>query len=271
MTSKPSQAQMTFFGHIDVLRRMFFRVALICIVIAIGFFVAMPYLFDGVILGPCRHDFAFYQLLHSVGDALGLTSEFFTRSNDVHLMNITLTSPFFIHLSTAFWLSVVVGVPYILYEIWRFIAPALYKKEKKPVRMALFVGTLMFYLGVTVAYFMVFPLTLRFLANYELSSLVPNQLTLDTYIDNFMMMHLMMGLVFELPMVTWLLSLLGIVDRSMLRKYRRHATVLIFILAAIITPTGDPFTLTIVALPLCLLYELSIWMIKKPTPEIQEV
>lgn len=261
---------MTFWEHIDILRRIFFRVALVCIIIAVGFFIAMPYIFDDAVLAPCRHDFYFYEFLRYVGETLQLTGDFFTKSNDVHLMNITLTSPFFIHLSTAFWMSVVVGVPYILYEIWRFIAPALYPNEKSHVRIALFVGTLMFYLGVAVAYFMVFPLTLRFLANYELSAQVPNQLTLDTYIDNFMMMHLMMGLVFELPMVTWLLSLIGIVDRSMLRKYRRHAVVLIFILAAIITPTGDPFTLTIVALPLCLLYELSIWMIKKPKKEVEE-
>ena len=138
--------------------------------------------------------------------------------------------------------------------------------------MALSVGTIMFFLGVLLGYFMVYPLTLRFLATYELSTQIENQISLNSYIDNFMMLVLMMGLVFELPLVTWLLSLMGLVTKSFLRKYRRHAIVLIFIVAAIITPTGDPFTLSVVAIPLCLLYEMSILLIKdKPREDKEEL
>ena len=130
----------------------------------------------------------------------------------------------------------------------------------------------MFFLGVLLGYFMVYPLTLRFLATYELSTQIENQISLNSYIDNFMMLVLMMGLVFELPLVTWLLSLMGLVTKSFLRKYRRHAIVLIFIVAAIITPTGDPFTLSVVAIPLCLLYEMSILLIKdKPREDKEEL
>lgn len=260
--------EMTFWDHLDVLRRVLFRVVVVWLVLAIGFFIAMPYLFDSVILAPCHNDFIFYQLLHKIGDWLNLSGEFFTQQFEVKLININLASPFFIHISTAFWMSVVMSAPYLLFEVWLFIKPALYPNEEKNVRRALGVGTIMFFLGVLLGYFMVYPLTLRFLATYELSAQIENQISLNSYIDNFMMLVLMMGLVFELPLVTWLLSLMGLVTKSFLRKYRRHAVVLIFIIAAIITPTGDPFTLSVVAIPLCLLYEMSILLIKdKPKEE----
>ncbi len=155
----------------------------------------------------------------------------------------------------------------ILFEIWRFISPALYPSERRGVRKALAVGSGMFFLGVLWGYSRVYPLTLRFLSTYTLSTAIENQISLNSYIDNFMMLILCMGLAFELPLVTWLLSLLGIVNKAFLRKYRRHAAVLIVVLAAVITPTGDPFTLTAVGLPLYLLYELSILMIKDKKTE----
>ena len=174
-----------------------------------------------------------------------------------------MAAQFFTHLSTAFWLSVVTAVPYLIYEAWRFIAPALYKEEKRGVRKAFLLGTVMFFIGVAVGYFMVFPLTLRFLATYELSGAIENQISLNSYIDIFMMLILCIGLSFELPLVTWILSLIGLLNRKTMREYRRHSVIVIFILAAIITPTGDPFTLSVVAIPLCLLYEMSIYLMKK--------
>ena len=242
-------------------------------VLAIGYFIAMPYLFDHVILAPCHNDFIFYDLLRHIGKTFDLTDDFFTQQFYVKLVNINLAAPFFIHMSTAFWMSVVTAMPYIFFEIWRFINPALYPNERKGVRKALTIGTVMFFIGVLLGYFMVYPLTLRFLSTYQLSSEVENILSLNSYIDNFMMLVLCMGLAFELPLVTWLLSLLGVVNKSFLRRYRRHAVVVIVIAAAIITPTGDPFTLSVVAIPLYLLYEMSILMIKdkKKTEEEEEV
>lgn len=262
-------AEMTFWDHLDVLRRVLIRVVGVWLVLAVGFFIAMPYLFDSVILAPCHNDFAFYHLLHKIGDWFHLSGDFFTQHFEVKLININLASPFFIHISTAFWMSIVMSVPYLLFEIWRFIKPALYPNEKKNVRMALGIGTVMFFLGVLLGYFMVYPLTLRFLATYELSAEIENRISLNSYIDNFMMLILMMGLVFELPLVTWLLSLMGLVTKSFLRKYRRHAVVVIFVVAAIITPTGDPFTLSVVAIPLWMLYELSILLIKDKPRELE--
>jgi sec-independent protein translocase protein TatC len=259
--------EFTFWDHLDELRRVLFRILGVWFVLAIGYFIAMPWLFDHVVMAPCHNDFIFYDLLRSAGEVLHLDDDFFTQKFEVKLININLAAPFFIHMSTAFWMSVVTAAPYLFYEIWRFVSPALYKNERRGVKKALAIGTLMFFLGVLVGYFMVYPLTLRFLSTYQLSSSIENHISLNSYIDNFMMLVLCMGLAFELPMLTWLLSLLGIVDRPFLRKYRRHAIVLLVIIAAVITPTGDPFTLTMVAVPLYLLYELSILMVKEKKDE----
>ena len=257
-----SEKELTFWDHLDELRRVLFRVLGVWFVLAVGYFIAMPYLFDQVIMAPCRNDFVFYDLLRRIGEVFHLEGDFFTQDFHVKLININLAAPFLIHMSTAFWMSVVTAAPYLFYEVWRFVSPALYPHEMRGVRKAMLIGTVMFFIGVLLGYFMVYPLTLRFLSTYQLSSLIENQISLNSYIDNFMMLILCMGLAFELPLVTWLLSLLGIVHKRLLRKYRRHAAVLIVILAAVITPTGDPFTLAVVAIPLYLLYELSILMIK---------
>ena len=262
--------ELTFWDHLDVLRKALFRIIGVWFVLAVGYFIAMPSLFDSVILAPCHNDFVFYDLLRYIGERLQLKDDFFTQEFHVKLVNINLAAPFLIHMSTAFWMSVVTAAPYLFYEIWRFVSPALYPHELRGVRKAMLIGAGMFFVGVLIGYFMVYPLTLRFLSTYQLSSLIENQISLNSYIDNFMMLILCMGLAFELPLVTWLLSLLGIVHKRLLRKYRRHAVVLIVIVAAVITPTGDPFTLAVVAIPLYLLYELSILMIKDKPAEAEE-
>ena len=264
--------ELTFWDHLDELRRVLFRVLGVWFVLAVGYFIAMPYLFDNVVLAPCHNDFIFYDLLRYIGNKFDLHDEFFTQEFQIKLININLAAPFFIHISTAFWMSVVTAAPYIFFEMWRFISPALYPGERRGVQKALGLGTVMFFVGVLLGYFMVYPLTLRFLSTYQLSAAIENQISLNSYIDNFMMLVLCMGLAFELPLVTWLLSLLGLVHKTFLRKYRRHAVVIIVIAAAVITPTGDPFTLTVVAVPLYLLYEMSILMIKdKKTDETEEI
>ncbi len=252
--------ELTFWDHLDELRRVLLRVLGVWFVLTVGYFIAMPWLFDEVVLAPCRDDFVFYGLLRRMGQALNLHDDFFTQEFQVRLVNINLAAPFFIHVSTAFWMSVVTAAPYLFYEVWRFVRPALYPGEAKGVQKALGVGTAMFFAGVLLGYFMVWPLTLRFLSSYRLSAAVENQISLNSYIDNFMMLVLCMGLAFELPLVMWLLSLLGVIRKDFLRKHRRHAIVLTVVAAAVITPTGDPFTLTVVAVPLYLLYEASILM-----------
>lgn len=265
------ERELSFWDHLDVLRWLIVRVIVAWVVLAVAFFIIMPDFFDKIILAPCYNDFIFYDCLRWIGKTLHLNDPFFTQDGfEVHLQNINLASQFFVHITTSFLMAVVVTAPYLVYEIWRFVRPALYPNELKGVRKAFSLGTMFFFLGVAVGYFMIFPLALRFLSTYQLSAAIENEISLNSYIDNFMMLVLMMGVAFELPLVTWLLSLLGLVTRSFLREYRRHAFLVIVVFAAIITPTGDPFTLSAVALPLYLLYELSIFMVKEKKDEDED-
>ena len=186
-------------------------------------------------------------------------------SNDhfsVELININVASQFLTHISTSFWFALVLIFPYLTFEIWRFVQPALFDNEKKSVGLAFAFGTFMFFLGCAVGYFLVFPFTFRFLTEYQLSPLITNQISLTSYMGNFLMLIFVMGIVFELPLLAWLLSKLGLVTKTFFRKYRKHAVVVLLVLSAVITPTGDPFTLMIVFLPLYLLYELSIKIVR---------
>jgi sec-independent protein translocase protein TatC len=170
-------------------------------------------------------------------------------------------------MTMSFYLALLIAFPYLIYEIWRFISPALYIHERRSVRWVLLFGGVMFFIGCTVGYCLVFPMTLRFLYTYQLSETIVNQISLDSYMDNFIMLIFIMGVVFELPLVSWLLSQLGILKRSFFHKYRRHAVVILLMLAAFITPSSDPFTLSVVFFPLYFLYELSSLLVKKD-PEI---
>ncbi|KAA6314211.1 Sec-independent protein translocase protein TatC, partial [termite gut metagenome] len=167
-------------------------------------------------------------------------------------------------------LALILTFPYLAFELWRFISPALYADEKKNIKWVFMFGTVMFFLGCFVGYLLVFPMTLRFLAGYQLSDMIKNQISLDSYMDNFLMLIFIMGIVFELPLLSWLLSKLGLLNRSFFKKYRRHAVVALLILAAVITPSGDPFTLSVVFIPLYFLYELSSFFVKAVPKEENE-
>ncbi|MFR9620411.1 MAG: twin-arginine translocase subunit TatC [Rikenellaceae bacterium] len=254
---------MTFWDHIEELRWVIGRIVGVWVVIAIGYFVAMPYIFESVILAPCNNDFILYEILRSASQIWGVESSFVDSNFQVTLININLAAPLLIHLSTAFALSIITTTPYLFYEGWRFVKPALYPAEQRGVKIALLFGSVMFYIGVAVGYFLIYPLTLRFLSTYQLSGLIENTISLNSYIENFTMLIISMGIAFEIPLVLWLLSLMGIITHDVLRQYRRHAIVAIVIIAAVITPTSDPFTLAIVALPLYILYELSLLIVRQ--------
>ena len=255
--------EMSFWDHIDALRAVLVRIVIVLVVMTLGLFFVMHALFDKVILAPCHGDFVLYRLFERMTSAVPWLPQFSTDGFNVELINIKLASQFFIHMSTSFWLALVLTFPIVLYFLWTFVAPALYPKEKKGVKTAFLVGCVMFFIGVAVGYFVVFPVTLRFLADYHVSLLVPNQISLDSYMDTFLMLIFIMGVIFELPLLAWLLGVLGILHRNFFRIYRRHAVVVLLVLAAIITPTGDPFTLMVVFLPIYLLYEISAFLVPK--------
>ena len=254
--------EMTFWGHLEVLRWSIMRVGIALVVCMIGCFVGMQYIFDSFILGPASSDFFLYKWLSGLHGTGGIFPDF-SRDFSVDIININVASQFTTHISTSFWLALVIVFPYLIYEIWKFISPALFQDEKKNVRIAFFFGTFMFYLGCAVGYGVVFPFTFRFLTEYQVSTEIVNQISLNSYMGNFLMMVFVMGLVFEIPLLAWVLSAIGVVNKDFLKKYRRHAVVVLLILAAVITPTGDPFTLMVVFLPLYLLYELSIKVVRK--------
>ena len=255
---------LSFWGHLEVLRWALMRITVVMLICVVGCFVAMPHIFDSFILGPTSSDFFLYKWLSGV-KFLGFSDETF----HVDIININVASQFMTHITTSFWFSLVLVFPYLIYEILKFISPALFPNEKRSVGFAFGFGTVMFFAGCALGYCLVFPFTFRFLTEYQISETIANQINLNSYMGNFLMMVFIMGIVFELPLLTWVLSRIGIVSKEFLKKYRRHAIVVLMVLAAVITPTGDPFSLMIVFVPLFLLYELGIVVARDKNPNIE--
>lgn len=251
-------SQMTFWDHLENLRWALVRVAVLLLAVMIAWFCAMPHIFDGFVLGPTTSQFPLYRYLSRLGELGSFFPDFGNDDYRVEIININVASQFMIHISTSFWFALVTVFPYLVFEVWCFVRPALYPREVRSVSTAFLLGTGMFFLGCAVGYWLVFPFTFRFLTEYQLSASITNQISLNSYMGNFLMLIFLMGIVFELPLLSWLLSRLGVVNRAFFRRYRRHAVVALMVLSAFITPSGDPFTLMIVFLPLYMLYELGI-------------
>lgn len=239
---------LTFWDHLDVLRSSLIRIAVAVAVLAVAAFVLKEQLFS-VVLAPRSSDFVTYRLL-------GVTPF------HLHLMNTGLTEQFMIHMRTALYAGLLAASPYVLYELFRFVSPGLYQNERRYAGWIVGAAYVMFLVGTLVNYFVVFPLTVRFLGTYQVSPDVANMLTLQSYVDTLLGMSLVMGVVFELPVVCGLMGRMGLLTDQWMNDYRRHAIVAILVVAAIITPTTDVFTLFVVALPIYLLYEVSIWIVR---------
>mgnify|MGYP003292770865 CR=1 FL=1 len=227
---------MTFWEHLDELRNGILRSLAVVTIFALLAFGFKDELF-AIVLAP--------------------------KDPDIRLINTELTSQFMVHMTISFYAGIVAATPYIIYELYKFIAPALYQHERRYATRIVLSGYIMFMAGAMFSYFVVFPFTFRFLGNYQVSADIDNLISLSSYIDTFVILSLMMGTVFELPVVSWFLGKLGLLNRQLMQRYRRHAIVAILIVAAFITPTTDAFTLFIVALPVYLLYELSTFVVPK--------
>ncbi len=262
---------MTFWDHLDALRSVLLRAAAAVTVIAIASFVAMPWVFDHFIMAPCNASFPTYRFFNWIATNCGFPELATTGDFSVDIVSIDLSSQFFTHLSASGWTALLVGFPLIIYLLWGFVAPGLHKHERRGAGRAFIFGNLMFYTGVAAGYLIVFPLALRFLADYRLSGAIRPIVSLNSYMENFFTMLIAMGAVFELPPLAWLLGKTGLLKRSFFSHYRRHAVVVLLILAAIITPTGDPFTLMIVFLPVYILWEAAALLVPPDTPEDSEI
>ena len=250
---------MTFGGHLEVLRKMLFRIIGVMLVFAVVIFCAKDTTFR-LLLAPCDNGFATYRWIEQLAGALGM--DFHFEPFHVQLINTELSSQFMTHMSTAVYLALLFASPYVVVELYRFIAPALYENERHysvAVAVAVYV---LFMLGVLMSYYVLFPFALRFLGTYQVMPDVVNQINLSSYISTFTTLTLLMGLVFQIPVLSFFLAKMGLLEAGFMRRYRRHAFVVIAVIAAFITPP-DIFTCCLVTLPMYGLYELSIVIVGK--------
>lgn len=239
---------LTFWDHLDVLRSSIIRMIVAAVVMGIAAFFLKDWLFS-IVLAPKDSSFITYRLLG-------------VEPFSIQLVNTGLTEQFMIHMKVALMAGILVASPYIIYTLFRFVSPALYENERRHSVRITVAAYVMFLVGVVVNFFLIFPLTVRFLGTYKVSEEVMTMLTITSYIDTLLMMSLVFGIIFEIPVVSWLLAKAGMLKSSWMTKYRRHAIVAILIIAAIITPTADIMTLVIVSLPIWLLYEVSILLVR---------
>lgn len=251
------EAQLSFWEHLDVLRGVLFRSAIVTVLCGIVAFLFKDELF-AVVLAPKDSGFITYRWLSHLSRLTGGEA---MDAFSVQLVNTGLAQQFVIHMKTALCAGLLCASPYVIYQLFGFISPALYQNERRYAVGIIMSSYVMFVAGMLISYYLIFPLTFRFLGTYQVSTDVTNMITLESYMSTLAMMCLTLGALFELPVVAWLLGRLGIVKASYMRRYRRHAIVVILVVAAVITPTSDAFTLMVVALPIWMLYEASIWIV----------
>lgn len=254
------EEQMSFWEHLDVLRIMLLRVGVVIVACGVVAFLFKDEVF-GIVLAPRSDSFVTYRLF----DALSRAVMPSTGADDfsVQLINTGLSAQFMIHMKTSVWVGCLLASPYVLYSLFRFVSPALRANEQRHAVRFVGGGYALFMLGVAVSYFLIFPFTFKFLGTYQVSADVTNMITLQSYVGTLMTLSLMMGLVFELPLLCWTLGRMGLLSADTMRHYRKHAVIIILVVAAIITPTSDVFTLTLVALPMWLLYEVGVLLVPR--------
>lgn len=245
---------LTFGGHLEVFRRMLFRILAVAGAIAIVVFCFKDETFR-LLLAPSEWDFVTYRWIERMIQAIGY--DFHFKEYHVNLIATDLSSQFMTHITTAVYLGLLGASPYILFELFRFVSPALYDNERRYSVLVAVVIYALFLVGVLMNYFVLFPISFRFLGTYSVAERVVSNITLDSYISTFVSLTLAMGLVFQLPVLAYFLGRMGFITADMLARYRRHAIIVIMLLSAIITPP-DVMTLVLVAIPLYLLYEVSI-------------
>jgi len=249
---------LTFGGHLEVLRQMLFRILGVAGVITVAVLCFKDTTWE-LLLAPSEWNFCTYRWIESAMHATGIKFNF--EEFHVEMIATDLSSQFMTHITTAVYLGLLGASPYILYELFRFISPALYENERKYSVQVAGIIYVLFILGVLMSYFILFPISFRFLGTYSVSAKVVSNITLDSYISTFVSLTLVMGVVFQLPVIAFFLGKLGIVTHELLEDYRKHSFIVIMLVAAVITPP-DLMTLILVTIPLYLLYEISIRVVK---------
>ena len=248
----------TFWDHLDELRNVLLKIGLVAILCGVVAFIFKDFLFT-LVFAPKNDDFITYKWLERLG---GIFTENEREGFEVSLINTGLARQLVVHMKTAFCFGFLCASPYILYQLFRFVSPALYENERDYAVKVTGSGYVMFLAGVLIGYLLIFPLTFRFLGTYQVSSEVTNMISLDSYMSTLVMICFAMGVVFEMPVICWLFAKMGFLNSSFMKTFRKHSIVVILIVAAIITPTSDAFTLLAVSLPMYFLYEASIILVK---------
>lgn len=248
-----------FWDHFEELRRRFIRALVVCLFACIGAFFFKGFIFDDLLFAPLNNKFITYNWLCWFGNKFGIDG-LCVGALPVNLMNTEIGGQFKWHLMATIVAGIVISFPYFIFQIWRFVQPALSPKEKKFLRGFSAITSGLFFLGILFGYYIVLPLTLAFLSNYTISPQIENHITLASYLSTTVFLPLTIGMVFELPLLVYFLSKIGFITSALMRKFRKHAFVLILIVAGIITPSTDVFSQLLVGLPLYVLFEISIWV-----------
>lgn len=257
-----TDAEMSFLEHLEELRWHIIRSLLAIVVVGIVLFLNKSFIFDQVILAPKNPDFWTYKIMCQLGDLLHW-SGLCTTEISFTLTNIDLSAQFMIHLQIAFVLGLIFTFPYIFWEFWRFVKPALFEGEQRQASGAVVAASMLFYLGVLFGYYLIVPFTVNFLGSYQVSEEVKNNINLSSYIDTVTGLSFSCGLVFEFPLLIYFLAKVGLTTHELLSQYRKMALVIILLVAAVITPSPDMFSQTLVAVPLYGLFEIGIIISRK--------
>lgn len=258
MTKANDSNLMTFGGHLEVLRRMLFRIIAVAGMFSVIVFFCKETIWR-ILLAPSEYNFTTYTFIENIVSLCGY--DFHFEKFHIDLIATDLSSQFMTHITTSVYLGLLGASPYIFYELFKFVSPALYDNEKKySVSVAIIIYVL-FLIGVLMSYYILFPISFRFLGTYSVSENIRSTITLDSYIETFTTLTFIMGVVFQLPVIMFFLAKLGLISYHLLAKYRKHALIVIMIVAAIITPP-DLMTLILVTIPLYLLYEVSVRIVK---------
>jgi sec-independent protein translocase protein TatC len=255
-------AEMSFLQHLEELRWHLVRSAIIVVAFGIAAFCLNDFVFDKVIFGPLQQDFISYRALCSLGHHIGAGDIMCMTVKQQHLQTLSASEQFFNHMWISFLCGLILGFPFILWELWKFVRPALKNQEVGPVKVFVVIASILFLIGICFGYFLLFPMSYNFLINYQVSSsgIVQTQNTFDDYISLISTMTLVSGIIFEMPVLVYFLTRMTLITPAFMRNYRKHAVIVILIAAAVITPSPDVTSQMVVAVPMYLLYELSVFV-----------
>ncbi len=251
--------EMSFLDHLEELRWHLIRSTLAIVIIGVVAFLMKDFIFDTIIFGPKKMSFPTYRLFCDIATRLGLDSAFCADELPFTIQNRTMAGQFSAHIWTSIWAGFIVGFPYVLYEMWQFISPGMYENERKYSRGFILVASLLFFMGVLFGYYVVAPLSINFLGTYQVSKEVLNEIDISSFISTVRASVIACGIMFELPIIIFFLTKVGLVTPEVLRKYRKIALVVVLTLSAVITPP-DVASQIIVAVPVLLLYQVSIYI-----------